>query len=140
MLSRFSPALVAFGGSVLLLAGLIGALYWTGDPGRANQTGEPLVVYCAEAMRVPLEAIAKEYQKEFNQTIVLRFNPSQTILASLELTKEGDLFLPADDSFIRLAEKDKLVEDKDVFNLATMNAVVIVRPNFPKKCDWPMLV
>ena len=129
MLSRFSPALVAFGGSLLLLGGLIGALYWTGDPGHVNQTGEPLIVYCAEAMRQPLTAIAAEYQNDFNQKVELRFGPSQTILATLDLTKQGDLFLPADASYIRLAKKKGLVSD--VLNLARMNGVAIVRPKFP---------
>ncbi len=40
MLSRFSPALVAFGGSVLLLAGLIGALYWISRPNYTADAAE----------------------------------------------------------------------------------------------------
>ena len=56
MFSRFHPAFVAFAGSILLLAGLIAALYW--DPFASEDAGssEPLLVYCAEALRVPMEA------------------------------------------------------------------------------------
>ena len=132
MLSKLSPALVAFGGSVLLLAGLIGALYWTNDTGRPSPSGEPLIVYCAEAMRVPLDAIAKEYETEYGHKVVLHFGPSQAILAKMDLMKNGDLFLPADDSYIQEARAKGLISAGDVFNLARMNAVVIVRPDFPK--------
>jgi molybdate transport system substrate-binding protein len=130
MFSKLSPPFVAFGGSVILLAGLIGALYWTGDNGGAKQTG-PLIVYCAEAMRLPMDAIQKDYEKEFGQKVEIRYGASQTILINLALTKQGDLFLPADDSYIQLARDKGLVGKSDVFNLAKMHAVVIVRPNFP---------
>ena len=131
MLARLSPALVAFGGSVLLLAGLIGALYWISLPDYTTQKADPLIVYCAEAMRLPMEAIAAEYREEFGQPVEARYNSSQMILATFKLAKDGDLFLPADESYIRLAKSDHLISD--VRNLATMNAVVIVRPDFDRE-------
>jgi molybdate transport system substrate-binding protein len=121
--------LLAFVGSALLLAGLIGALYLTGDIGHATPGNEPLIVFCAEAMRVPLDAIAQDYEKEFHQKVDLHFGSSMSILTNLELSQTGDLFLPADDSFIRLAKEKSLLDD--VFHIAKMHAVVIVRPNFP---------
>jgi molybdate transport system substrate-binding protein len=128
MFWRISPPLMAFGASILLLAGLLAALYWNSEPA---ESGEPLEVYCAEALRIPLQAIAQEYEKEFRQKVILHFGPSQTILTNFELTKKGDLLLPADESYVRQAKKKGLVSD--VFNLATMNAVIIVRPNCPRK-------
>lgn len=120
-------AKTAFLGSIALLGGLSALLYWqmSGDSGHV---GPPLIVYCAEALRVPMEAIKLDFEKETNQPIVLRFNPSQTILAQLSLSKQGDLFLPADDSYLALArEKDLIAE---VVPLAKMRAVVITRPGF----------
>jgi molybdenum ABC transporter molybdate-binding protein len=130
MLSRLSTPLLAFAGSALLLAGLIGALYCTSDHGHAHPGNEPLIVFCAEAMRLPLDAIARDYEREFHQKVDLHFGSSMSILATLELGQKGDLFLPADDSFIQLAKKKNLVDD--VYNIAKMHAVVIVRPNFPR--------
>jgi len=126
MFSRVSPALIAFGVSVLLLSGLISALYFTRETGPTHDTSEPLIVHCAEAMRLPLTAIAADFEKELKQKVELRFGPSQTILANLQLTKQGDLFIPADDSFIRIAKNKDLISD--VLNLAQMHAVVIVSP------------
>ena len=83
-------AKTAFAASVALFVGLALALYWqtSGDRG---QIGPPLVVYCAEALRVPMEAIAKDFERDTSQLIELRYEASQTILVQLEQTKQGDL-------------------------------------------------
>jgi molybdenum ABC transporter molybdate-binding protein len=128
MLSRFSPALIAFSGSVLLLAGLIGALYWISRPNYTHKAADPLEVYCAAAMLKTVEAIAADYEAEYGQRVLLHSGSSQAIFVRMEDAKKGDLFLPADESFIAQAKKKKLISD--VQNVATMQAVVIVRPGF----------
>ena len=139
MFNRIHPAFIAFGGSILLLAGLIAALYW--DPFAAVEptSGTPLVVYCAEAMRVPMEATARDYERETGQKVFLHFGASQTILANLYFTKQGDLFLPADDSFIDLARDKSLVAT--VLPLARMTAVALLRPGYTAPLQtWADLV
>lgn len=131
MLSKFSPALVVFGGSIVLLAGLVGSLYWISRPQYASGAAQPLQIYCAAAMVKTVEAIAQEYTDEYKQQVVIHSGPSQAILVRLEEAKEGDLFLPADDSYIRLADKKKLIGD--VKNVASMRAVVIVRAGYGKE-------
>lgn len=131
MFSRLSPALVFFVGSVALLGGLVGALYWTRDTGPANSTEAPLEFYCAEAMRLPMEAIVLEYEAEIKQQVYLNFGASEAILFQLEKGKKSDLFLPADESYVRLAKKKKLVDES--MDVASMNAVVIVSPNCPRE-------
>ncbi len=129
MFRHLSPAWLALGGSLALFGGLVATLYWTAEPSSlANE--KPLVIYCAEALRVPVEATAREYHKEYGQEVVLRFGPSQTILATMELTKDGDLFVPADDSYVRMARHKKLVGE--TLSLARMQAVVAVRPGYPR--------
>ena len=116
---------------MLLLAGLIAALYWNSDGDRPPRTAEPLVVYCAEAMRVPMEAIAQDYEAEFGQKVILHGGASETLLVILAVAKTGDLFLPADESYVRLAQQKDLIGD--IKSLAAMQAVVIVRPGFDKE-------
>jgi len=136
---RLSSSLLVFGGSVLLLAGLIAVLYWPDESRPSKHVGEPLHVYCAEALRPPLELIAKDYESEAGQRVILDFGASQTMLATLTFSRQGDLFLPADDSYVRLAEKASLV--KEVFDLARMQAVLVVRPHLPKKiASWDDLL
>lgn len=128
MLSRFSPALVAFGGSVLLLAALLGALWWISTPAHHDPGNEPLEIYCAETMRAPLEKIAADYEKEYQQKVVLNHGASQTILVNLALNKKADLFLPADESYMQVASKKNLVSA--VEDVARMRMVVIVNRNY----------
>jgi molybdenum ABC transporter molybdate-binding protein len=127
MFARLSPALVAFGASVLLLAGLIGSLYWISLP----PADEPLEVFCAAALLVPMEAIGKDYEAEYGQRVLLHGGNSQGILSRLELTQRGDLFLPADDSYVHSAEEKKLLAD--VSDIASMQAVVIVSPKLDRE-------
>src|SRR5437762_2838982 len=122
-------AKTAFAASVALFVGLALALYWqtSGDRG---QIGPPLVVYCAEALRVPLEAIKRNFEAETQQPVELRYGPSQGILTQLELSKQGDLFLPADDSYIEFAKAKDLIAE--ILPLATMRAVVVTRPGWDR--------
>jgi molybdenum ABC transporter molybdate-binding protein len=130
MFSRLHPAFLAFAASVLLLAGLIAALYW--DPFAAEEatSAEPLLVYCAEALRVPMEATARDYQREVGQQVYVDFGPSQTMLAKLQLTKKGDLFLPADDCYLELARQQETIDPDAIFPLARMTAVAILKPSY----------
>ena len=79
MRRRLHPAWFAFGGSLVLFVGLSVALYWEtfaewlrGRP--------PLSVYCAEALRVPLEAVAKDYEAETGQKVMLHVGPGLEVI------------------------------------------------------------
>jgi len=130
-------AKTAFLGSVLLL-GILCYLLYREVRQTSGATDAPLVVYCAEALRIPADDIAKDYERETGQKVELRLGASQSILTNLQLTK-GDLFLPADDSYIAIArEKDLIAE---TLPLAKMQAVVITRPGLsPPIATWSDLV
>jgi molybdenum ABC transporter molybdate-binding protein len=131
MFARLHPSWIAFGGSLVLLAGLLALLRW--DPFALQEPagGEPLVIYCAEALRMPVQATARDYEQQVGQKVYLHFGPSQTILTNLLITKHGDLFLPADDSFIELARNKDAIAD--VLPLARLTAVAITGPGYQGK-------
>ncbi|MCI0681144.1 MAG: extracellular solute-binding protein [Gemmataceae bacterium] len=123
-------AKTAFIASLALLAGLVGLLYWQ-TSGDRNQVGAPIVILSAESFRVPLDAVKLEFEKETNQPVEVRYGTSQDILTQLSITtKQGDLFLPADDSYIELARKKDLVAE--LLPLASMRAVIVARPGFER--------
>jgi molybdate transport system substrate-binding protein len=107
-------------GSVAVVTGLGALMLWK-DSG---QTSEPLVVYCAAAFSEPMAEIAPLFEQQKGVRIEVRFGKSQEILTGLKLTKQGDVFLPADDNFIDLAEKDGLLGE--TLPLVRMNAVLVV--------------
>src|SRR5262249_24951521 len=101
-MSRFSsfPALAA--GSLAALALLVYLLYLEANP---SAPGRPLVVYCAAALRPAAEKTAAAFEKETGGRVEFRFGNSETILHNADLARDGDLFLPADDSYVRMAEQ-----------------------------------
>ncbi|MBI2804521.1 MAG: substrate-binding domain-containing protein [Planctomycetes bacterium] len=130
MVNKLSPAILVFAGSVLAVGALIGALYWMQDAGASSDLDQPLEVFCVPAMRLPMEEIAREYENALGQKVILHFDPSETCLAKFEIAKKGDLFLPADESYVHIAKEKNLVDE--ITSLATMHAVLIVRPGFPR--------
>ncbi len=133
MLRRLHPAWLALGGSALILTLSLLGLHWSTGSTTADDT--PLYVYCAEALRRPLEAIQKDYEQEFGRKVNLHFGASQAILSSMELSQRGDLFLPADESYVAMAADRKLLGE--VLPLARMRAVAIVRPGLPREvASW----
>jgi molybdate transport system substrate-binding protein len=118
----------AFLASAGLLAVLIGLLMWGLSPG---ETQTSLTVYCAAGMKAPVEIVARDYERAFGVTIQLQYDGSATLLAGIEVSKRGDLYLPADDYYIRLAQEKKLLDD--VIPLAEMHPVIAVAKGNPKK-------
>jgi len=119
----------AFLGSVALLALLIALLVW--NTKRPAGTNNPLIVYCAAALKSPTEAVAREYQRIYGVPIELQFGGSQTLLASLEVSKRGDLYLPADDSYLTLAREKDLIGES--IPLARTRAMLAVKKGNPKR-------
>lgn len=89
---------------------------------------EPILLYCAVSNREVIEAIRADYQQEYGRQVDVQYGPSQTLLASIEVSGSGDLYLPADDSFIAIGQDKALVEE--VIAVAAMQAVVAVRRNW----------
>jgi molybdate transport system substrate-binding protein len=121
-------AWLAFLGSVLLLAVLFGLLYWR--PGQPAGTGEPFVVYCAASQKVPVEAAARRYEAEYHVPVQLEYGGSETLLTRIAVARRGDLYIPADDSYLDAARARDLIAE--TMPLTTMTPVVGVHTGNPK--------
>jgi len=122
---------------------VLGTLIWmlqSGSNGRnrpanlIDPTGDgedqPLMFFCAASNRAVMEQIVAEYTEEYGREIELQYGGSQTLLAQLEVTGAGDLYLPADDSYLKTAKEMNLVSE--VLPIAKMEIVVAVRKGNPK--------
>lgn len=95
--------------------------------------GEPLMLFCAASNRAVMESIRADYEREFDTSIQIQYGASQTLLSSMEVSQSGDLYLPADDSFLDIAgEKDLIAE---VLPVARMQGVIAVARDNPKSID-----
>ncbi len=98
---------------------------------QADGQESPLMIYCAASNRAVVEEIRSAYAAETGREVQVQYGPSQALLSSLEVSRSGDLFLPADDSYLEIATDKKLVDE--VLPIATMHAVVAVRKGNPKQ-------
>ncbi len=134
---RIDPVSVIALGSTVVLAGLFVLLAGSGGPSgkpsaSANR-GSALMVYCAASNRAVMESIREAYETEHAIRIDVQYGPSQTLLSSIEVSGAGDLYLPADDSYLVLAKEKNLVAE--TLPIAHMRAVVAVAKGNPKAID-----
>ena len=121
--------------SLLALAGLLAALHWlptqhNAPPSSTATVAErSLLVYCAVSIRKPAEAAAQQYERDYGVRVQLQFGGSQTLLTNAKISHTGDLYIPADHSYIAIARKDDLIID--VMPLATMRPVLAVKKGNP---------
>jgi len=91
---------------------------------------EPLMLFCAASNRAVMEAIRADYESESGSSVQIQYGASQTLLSSMEVSGSGDLYLPADDSFLEIARDKGLIAE--VLPIARMQGVVAVRRDNPK--------
>lgn len=115
--------------SIVGLALLVFALTRTG-PASSSASGKPLMLYCAASNRAVMEAIRQEYEAEFGRPVDIQYGPSQTLLSSIEVSEKGDLFLPADDSYLKIAKEKQLVAE--IVPIAKMQGVIAIKKGNPK--------
>lgn len=132
---RIAVALIAFLASLGGLCILVALMVSGPEAGitSSSSTKQPLVVFCAAAVKAPLEAIARDYEKEYGVPVQLQFGASQSLLTNIQVSGQGDLFLPADDSYLDLARDKKLIDES--IPLAKMTAVLVVAKGNPKKLN-----
>lgn len=90
---------------------------------------EPLLVLCAPAIRLPVEATARAYEAEYHISVQIQFGGSQTLLASIQIAHRGDLFIPADDDYLVKAREKDLIADS--YPLSELTPVLALRKTDP---------
>jgi molybdenum ABC transporter molybdate-binding protein len=110
------------------------------DPGLGPSDGSKprLVVLCAAGLKGPVEQLAQSFEADTGIPVTLELGGSQSLFAHLaDPARRADVFLPADESYVRIAREKGLVGDG--VPLARMQAVVItLKPATPP--DWATLV
>lgn len=133
-LIAFNGLIVWMGASAVVLVLLGWMLYSMADRGSGpGSDAKQLKVLCAAGIRLPMEAIAKEYEKEFGVEITYDFQGSGTLLSNMKVDKTGDLYLAADDSYMELAKKDGLVQEE--IPLGKMRPVILVPEDNPHQIE-----
>jgi molybdate transport system substrate-binding protein len=131
-------AIHGFAATVLALIGSI--ILLNADPGlNPTDTARPrLVVLCAAGLKGPVEQLSRSFEADTGIPVTLELGGSQSLFAHLaDPHRRADVFLPADESYVRIARGSGLVGEG--VPLARMHAVVIaLKPAAPP--DWATLV
>ena len=108
-----------------ILVVLLGGAFWwlTNDNDRDGPGSADLLFHCAAGLRKPMSEIARQYQEEFGVKVNLQFGGSGALASQLELAG-GDLYLPADQSYIDSAREKGLMEEAIPVALLTAGLVV----------------
>ena len=123
--ARTRALFIAFLTSIIIVIALAGWL-WLGR----DKAKPPLLMYCAVAVKTPVEAIAREYERAHGVRIELQFGASQTLITNAAVSHKGDLYLPADDSYITVSRERGLLGDELL--LAKQRLVLVVKKDNPK--------
>ncbi len=116
---------------VLLLAVAVAAMWFVLKPDK--QGSGTLTVFCAAGLKKPVEEIALAYQKEMGTEVRLQYGGTGTLLSQLKITKQGDLFITADDG--ALADAKKMDVTREEFRLVKQKPVLAVAKGNPKHID-----
>ncbi len=116
--------------SVVAALVLVGLLWWRPTDHRGPRAGRTLVIHCAAGLKPPVEAVARAYEQDYGAAVQLRYGASGTLLSGLRVAPRGDLFVAADESFLRLARSNGLVEE--ILPLARLTPVLAVHRGNPR--------
>lgn len=114
--------------SLLVLLGVATWLLIRED--RPNELGKaPLVVHCAAGLSKPVEEVARQYEEEFGVPIRLQFGGSGALESQLDIAG-GDLYIPADISYIESTRRKGLV--REAIPVVHLTAGIVVPKGNPK--------
>lgn len=127
-MNKMFPVMI---GSLFALAAMLLMLGRSNSrPSRSSGgTDRGIMLFCAASNRAVIEQIVADYAEEYGRQVEVQFGASQTLLSQLEVSGVGDLYLPADDSYLEMAKEKNLVAE--VLPIAKMRGVVAVKKGNP---------
>jgi len=98
--------------------------------GPSTDATNPLLVFCAAGIKVPVEAAARDFERETGERVQLQYGGSGTLLGNLRVAEAGDVYVPADASYIEAGRGFGVLAE--VVPLARQRPVILVAKGNPK--------
>lgn len=92
-----------------------------------------IFVLAGSAVKPPLDEVADEFLKKYGHKVEISYGGSGFVLSQMELTKRGDIYLPASPDFMEKAKKKGLVFSESERILAYLIPAIVVKRGNPKK-------
>jgi molybdate transport system substrate-binding protein len=91
-----------------------------------GQSGEDtLLVYCGAGMRKPMDEIGELFEEEHGVSVQYNYAGSNTLLTQMELTGEGDVYMPGATYYFEVASQKGLIDN---FSKVAYHVPVIITP------------
>jgi len=97
---------------VSVIAGIIAIMLLIGVSlaGCASQEAESIMVYSGAGMRKPMDEIGEVFQQKHGTEVHYNYAGSNALLSQMELTKEGDAYMPGATMYIEKATELGLID------------------------------
>jgi len=92
---------------------------------------EELLLLCGAGLRPAVSELAELFTAQSGVSVRVDYNAGSLLLGRIRVGADGDLFMPGDEYYIRLAEKDGLVRESRT--AAVLVPVILVAPGNPKQ-------
>ncbi len=102
----------------------------TDENNGAGTSDRRLTLFCAAGIKGPVVDTVEKYRAEYGIEIVVQYAGSGTLLSNIKIVKSGDLYLAADDSYIKMGQDEGLIAES--IPLATITPIIAVKKGNPK--------
>ena len=92
--------------------------------------GEKLTLFCAAGMKGPVADAVEKYKAEYGIDVAVQYAGSGTLFSNIKIVKSGDLYIAADDSYIKMGQDEGLIAES--IPLATIIPVIAVKKGNPQ--------
>ena len=73
--------------------------------GCASEEAASIMVYSGAGMRKPMDEIGTVFQQKYGTQVTYNYAGSNALLSQMELTKEGDAYMPGETMYIEIAKE-----------------------------------
>jgi molybdate transport system substrate-binding protein len=91
---------------------LVLTLLFLGCGRKEGDQRDSITVFCGSANKPAMEEIAARFEQEKGIRVNMIFGGSGTLLSQIELSKQGEIYLPGSPDYIVIAERKKLIIEK----------------------------
>jgi molybdate transport system substrate-binding protein len=93
---------------IILISCIIASTTMSGCSSGEEKTGS-ILVYCGAGMSKPMDEIGRVFLEKYDVEVRYNYAGSNTLLNQMELTREGDAYMPGATMYIEIANEKGLV-------------------------------
>ncbi len=100
-------------------------------PEKSDTEAKELLLFCGAGIRPPVEELVETFSREQGVKIITDYAGAEVLLSKIELSRQGDLYMPGDREFVcQAAEKGLILYQKSVCYFVP---AILVQKDNPKK-------